>query len=70
MTLRTILEGTIENESFKIYQERNKSKEEYLEINLSKDQALLYLSDTMLDTPAKFTSDFYSINHIQLLEVR
>lgn len=68
MTLRNILEETINNESFKIYQETIKSKEDYLEINLSKEQALAYLSDSILDTPAKFTSGWYSINHVQLLE--
>lgn len=70
MTLRNLLEGTIDNEAFKIYQETHKSKEEYLEINLSKEQALAYLSETLLDTPAKFTSDMYSINHVKLLTAK
>ena len=66
-TLRTILEGTIDNEPFKIYQEKNKSVNEWLELNLSKEQALAFLSNEILDTPARFDSDMYSINHIVLL---
>lgn len=67
MTLRTLLEETINNEAFKIYQEVTSSKEEYLELNLSKEQALAFLSNELLDTPAKFTSNLYTINYVQLL---
>ena len=66
-TLRDLLEGTIENEAFKIYQAKSRIREEYLVINLSKEQGLLYLSDELLNTPARFTSDMYAINHVELL---
>lgn len=69
-TLRDLLEGTIENEPFKIYQLKSRSRYEYLNIDLSKDQALLYLSDEFLDTPAKFTDGYYGINYVQLLELK
>lgn len=66
-TLREILNGTIENEAFKIYQSKPCKKEEFLELDLSKEQALAYLSDELLNTKARFTSDMYAINHVELL---
>lgn len=76
-TVREILNSTKENKGFKIYlmQKKPKRKEDYLELNMSKEQALLYLSDTMLDSDARYVSsvtksgqpyDMYDIVHVQV----
>ena len=66
-TLRDLLEGTIEDEAFKIYQPKPCKKEEYLELDMSKEQALSFLSETLLNTPARFTNGYYGINYVELL---